>query len=207
MAFNYTLDRNNVDKGATVQLPIDQAYVCKIIAVKEIDETKKNSQGEEYRIHRLDVALDVCEGEYAGYYQGRFDSDQSEDKKWKGVVKLNIPTGDGTEQDSWRIRSFNTALCNIEDSNPGYTWDNNLAHLKGKLIGMTVQNTEWVQGDKSGFYSAPYKLIKVDDARNGNFYQPKTKYKNGKAPTATPSAVDASGFVAVADNSTEEIPF
>lgn len=202
MAFSYALDRNNVYKEGAEQLPVDKAYVCKIIGAKEVDYTTDSG----YRVHRLDVALDVCEGEYSGYYQKRFDADQNEDKKWKGVVKLNIPKGDGTEQDGWTIKSFNTALCNIEDSNAGYTWDNVLDHLKGKLIGLVLRNREFDVNGKTGFYSEPFKLITVEDARANKFRAPQTKYLNNGAAPSVP-ATTSTDFLNVPSGTESEIPF
>lgn len=200
MAFSYSLDRNNVSREGAAQLPVDKAYVCKIIAAKEVDYTTESG----YRVHRIDVALDIIEGEYTGYYQQRFDDDQSEDKKWKGVVKLNIPTGDGSEKDGWTIRAFNTALCNIEDSNPGYTWDNNLDHLKGKKIGLVLRSREYSIDGNSGFYSEPFKLITVKNAQEQKFRQPAVKYLNSSASTPTPQA---EGFMPIPDGAAEELPF
>lgn len=198
MAFNYSLDRNNVNREGATQLPVDQAYVCKIIGAKEVDYNTASG----YRVHRIDIALDVIEGEYAGYYQQRFNDDTSEDKKWKGVVKLNVPKGDGTEQDGWTIRTFNTSLCNIEDSNPGYTWDNNLDHLKDKKIGLVLRNKEYEFNGNRGFYSEPFKLITVKAAQDQKFRKPADKLLSNPAPTP-----NAEGFVPIPDSIEEEIPF
>lgn len=199
MGFNYSLDRNNVIKGGSEQLPVDKAYVCKIIGAKEVEYTTASG----FNVHRLDIALDVVEGEYAGYYQKRFNEDTSEDKKWKGVVKLNIPKGDGTEQDGWTIRAFNTALCNIEDSNAGYTWDNTLEHLKDKKIGLVLRSKEYEVNGNRGFYSEPYRLITVKNAQEQKFRVPATKYlSNTNAP-----APSAEGFVPIPDSAEEEMPF
>ena len=92
MGLNFQIDRNNVYKEGSEQLPTDKAYVCEIKGAKEVDYTTDSG----YRVHRVDIALDVCEGEYEGFYQKKFDDSQDEDKKWKGVVKLNIPKFDGT---------------------------------------------------------------------------------------------------------------
>ena len=198
MAFSYSLDRNNVNREGAAQLPVDKAYVCKIIGAKEVDYTTDSG----YRVHRIDIALDVIEGEYAGYYQQRFNDDTSEDKKWKGVVKLNVPKGDGTEQDGWTIRTFNTSLCNIEDSNPGYTWDNNLDHLKDKKIGLVLRNKEYEFNGNRGFYSEPFKLITVKAAQDQKFRMPADKLLSNSAPTP-----NAEGFVPIPDSIEEEIPF
>ena len=198
MGFNFQIDRNNVYKEGSEQLPTDKAYVCEIKGAKEVDYTTDNG----YRVHRVDIALDVCEGEYEGFYQKKFDDSQDEDKKWKGVVKLNIPKFDGTEQDNWTVKSFNTQFVAIEDSNPGYTWNNVLDSLKGKKIGLVLRDKEWEFNGNRGFYSEPYKLISVSNARAQKFRKPNTKYLSSESTGDV-----ASGFTPISNTVDEELPF
>ena len=198
MRFNFQIDRNNVYKEGSEQLPTDKAYVCEIKGAKEVDYTTDNG----YRVHRVDIALDVCEGEYEGFYQKKFDDSQDEDKKWKGVVKLNIPKFDGTEQDNWTVKSFNTQFVAIEDSNPGYTWNNVLDSLKGKKIGLVLRDKEWEFNGNRGFYSEPYKLISVSNARAQKFRKPNTKYLSSESTGDV-----ASGFTPISNAVDEELPF
>ena len=198
MGFNFQIDRNNVYKEGSEQLPTDKAYVCEIKGAKEVDYTTDNG----YRVHRVDIALDVCEGEYEGFYQKKFDDSQDEDKKWKGVVKLNIPKFDGTEQDNWTVKSFNTQFVAIEDSNPGYTWNNVLDSLKGKKIGLVLRDKEWEFNGNRGFYSEPYKLISVSNARAQKFRKPNTKYLSSGSTGDV-----ASGFTPITNADDEELPF
>lgn len=198
MGFNFQIDRNNVYKEGSEQLPTDKAYVCEIKGAKEVDYTTDNG----YRVHRVDIALDVCEGEYEGFYQKKFDDSQDEDKKWKGVVKLNIPKFDGTEQDNWTVKSFNTQFVAIEDSNPGYTWNNVLDSLKGKKIGLVLRDKEWEFNGNRGFYSEPYKLISVSNARAQKFRKPNTKYLSSERTGDV-----ASGFTPISNTVDEELPF
>ena len=198
MGFNFQIDRNNVYKEGSEQLPTDKAYVCEIKGAKEVDYTTDNG----YRVHRVDIALDVCEGEYEGFYQKKFDDSQDEDKKWKGVVKLNIPKFDGTEQDNWTVKSFNTQFVAIEDSNPGYTWNNVLDSLKGKKIGLVLRDKEWEFNGNRGFYSEPYKLISVSNARVQKFRKPNTKYLSSESTGDV-----ASGFTPISNTVDEELPF
>ena len=198
MGFNFQIDRNNVYKEGSEQLPTDKAYVCEIKGAKEVDYTTDNG----YRVHRVDIALDVCEGEYEGFYQKKFDDSQDEDKKWKGVVKLNIPKFDGTEQDNWTVKSFNTQFVAIEDSNPGYTWNNVLDSLKGKKIGLVLRDKEWEFNGNRGFYSEPYKLISVANARAQKFSKPNTKYLSSESTGDV-----ASGFTPISNAVDEELPF
>ena len=198
MGFNFQIDRNNVYKEGSEQLPTDKAYVCEIKGAKEVDYTTDNG----YRVHRVDIALDVCEGEYEGFYQKKFDDSQDEDKKWKGVVKLNIPKFDGTEKDNWTVKSFNTQFVAIEDSNPGYTWNNVLDSLKGKKIGLVLRDKEWKFNGNRGFYSEPYKLISVSNARAQKFRKPNTKYLSSENTGDV-----ASGFTPISNAVDEELPF
>ena len=198
MGFNFQIDRNNVYKEGSEQLPTDKAYVCEIKGAKEVDYTTDNG----YRVHRVDIALDVCEGEYEGFYQKKFDDSQDEDKKWKGVVKLNIPKFDGTEKDNWTVKSFNTQFVAIEDSNPGYTWNNVLDSLKGKKIGLVLRDKEWEFNGNRGFYSEPYKLISVSNARAQKFRKPNTKYLSSESTGDV-----ASGFTPISNAVYEELPF
>ena len=198
MGFNFQIDRNNVYKEGSEQLPTDKAYVCEIKGAKEVDYTTDNG----YRVHRVDIALDVCEGEYEGFYQKKFDDSQDEDKKWKGVVKLNIPKFDGTEKDNWTVKSFNTQFVAIEDSNPGYTWNNVLDSLKGKKIGLVLRDKEWEFNGNRGFYSEPYKLISVANARAQKFSKPNTKYLSSESTGDV-----ASGFTPISNAVDEELPF
>ena len=198
MGFNFQIDRNNVYKEGSEQLPTDKAYVCEIKGAKEVDYTTDSG----YRVHRVDIALDVCEGEYEGFYQKKFDDSQDEDKKWKGVVKLNIPKFDGTEKDNWTVKSFNTQFVAIEDSNPGYTWNNVLDSLKGKKIGLVLRDKEWAFNGNRGFYSEPYKLISVANARAQKFRKPNTKYLSSDSTGDV-----ASGFTPISNAVDEELPF
>ena len=198
MGFNFQIDRNNVYKEGSEQLPTDKAYVCEIKGAKEVDYTTDNG----YRVHRVDIALDVCEGEYEGFYQKKFDDSQDEYKKWKGVVKLNIPKFDGTEKDNWTVKSFNTQFVAIEDSNPGYTWNNVLDSLKGKKIGLVLRDKEWEFNGNRGFYSEPYKLISVSNARAQKFRKPNTKYLSSESTGDV-----ASGFTPISNAVDEELPF
>lgn len=198
MGFNFQIDRNNVYKEGSEQLPTDKAYVCEIKGAKEVDYTTDNG----YRVHRVDIALDVCEGEYEGFYQKKFDDSQDEDKKWKGVVKLNIPKFDGTEKDNWTVKSFNTQFVAIEDSNPGYTWNNVLDSLKGKKIGLVLRDKEWEFNGNRGFYSEPYKLISVSNARAQKFRKPSIKYLSSESTGDV-----ASGFTPISNAVDEELPF
>ena len=101
-----SFNRENVIKESE-RLP-KGGYVIKIINAKE----EVFSWGS-----RLAIAFDIAEGEYAGFYNKNFQNQTGEDKKWKGVFRLNIPKEDGSDGDEWTQKKFNTSILNIQDSN------------------------------------------------------------------------------------------
>ena len=124
-----SFNRENVYRE-TEKLPVG-GYVVKIINAKE----EEFSWGS-----RLAIAFDIEEGEHKGFYKRNFDNQQGEDKKWKGVFRLNIPKEDGSEEDEWTQKKFNTSIVNIEDSIPGYFFDWDETKLKGKIVWALFNN-------------------------------------------------------------------
>ena len=92
---------------------------------------------------RLEVAVDIVEGEYKDHFRRDFDSQNTEDKKWRGVLRLYVPSGDGSDQDNWSAAKLKRFISDVEDSNPGYHWDWEEQKLKGKLVGLTFRREEW----------------------------------------------------------------
>ena len=92
------------------------AYVCSIIGAK-VEETQYGQ--------KLVFQVDVIEGEAAGYFQKRYQAGAGGqyENKYKGVFRINVPTGDGSEQDGWAINKFNSTMGAIEMSNPGFRFD------------------------------------------------------------------------------------
>ena len=68
-------------------LPVG-GYVCEIKSAKE----EVYSWGS-----RLVLAIEVIEGEYAGFWKRDFDNNTRDDKKWRGIFRINCPTDDGSE--------------------------------------------------------------------------------------------------------------
>lgn len=64
-----------------------------IIEIK--DAKVKESDGNQ----RIELAFDIADGEYKGYYADNYKNQKDEDKKWKGIATLWVPKDDGTEQD------------------------------------------------------------------------------------------------------------
>ena len=179
------------------QLPAG-AYVGKITSVKiegqEPDQT-------------LAIALDVTEGEHAGYFSRRLKHDQENstgkyEVKYKGVFRLRIPNPENTRAmypDSDK-RRFNDAIWRIEASNPGYHWDWNEKSLVGRVVGFSMQDCTYNDIP----YTAIGRLEVIDDVRAGKLpiMKPRKPRSDSSTTVTAPSAVP-SGFTQVE----EELPF
>ena len=154
----------------------------------------------------LILRLDIAEGPYEGYYMKRYMHDTKNSNsyyqpKYKGDFRLRIPNEDNKkamypEND---IKKFNDFIARIEASNPGYTWDWNEQGLKGKLIGVSVQ-----QGTYNGSMFTKIKRLEiVDDVRQGrvNMMAPMEPHSDA---SYDPPVDQGSGFAKV---ETDELPF
>lgn len=159
-------------KAATekVVLPPD-GYVVEIKGAKVV--TYKSNDGGLFE--KLEISIDIAEGEFKDYYTNDYRNQQNEDKKWRGVLRLYLPKEDGTEKDEWTKSTFKGVVAAIEDSNPGYHWDWDETKLKGKKVGCIFRNEEWEWAEKTGFTARPFKFIAVDKIRTGAFRLPKDK--------------------------------
>ena len=193
---------NNYDTTQTIsaraQLPVG-AYICQIFKAEEKVYTSPKGEW-----HKLEVSFDISEGEHKDFYANDYRAQSGEDKKWKGVLRMNIPTDDGSEADGWAKRSFKTNILAIEESNNGYHWDWNEAQLKGKTVGIVFRSEEWEYNGKRGWRTAPFKMVPAADVKSGNIKMPDPKPLNGKAASQASTAADLSDFVEVAS---ADLPF
>lgn len=193
---------NNYDTTQTIsaraQLPVG-AYICQIFKAEEKVYTSPKGEW-----HKLEVSFDISEGEHKDFYANDYKAQTGEDKKWKGILRMNIPSDDGSEADNWAKRSFKTNILAIEESNNGYHWDWNEAQLKGKTVGIVFRSEEWEYNGKRGWRTAPFKMVPAADVKSGNIKIPDPKPLNGKAASQASTAADLSDFVEVAS---ADLPF
>ena len=168
---------------------------------------------------RLDIALDISEGEYKGYYDLDFKSQTQEDKKWKGVLSQKLPQDDGSQDDEWKKAALKALIEAIEESNPGYHWDWDETKLKGKTAGCLFRMEEWFMNGKKGWKARPFKFMPVDRIRQGAFTVPKFRPHRdfpGDTPDNYQSTEEApsgglssfsGGFQPAANDSEELLPF
>lgn len=148
----------------------------------------------------LQIAFDICEGEFKDFYVDQYNNSTFEPKQYKGRIRLGLPKEDGTEQDNWTLRNLKTNMVAIEESNNDYTWDWDETKLKGLKAGMLFRNKEYSYNGNNGFWTEPFKFFNVDKIREGKFEIPKDKLlSNSSEPTNIPK-----GFEAIDD---DEIPF
>ena len=146
---------------------------------------------------KLCILFDIAEGDYTGYYQENFQSQQprpGEDKRWKGVLRLWLPKHDGSEKDEWTIRTLKGFTTSVEKSNPGYAWNWDERTLAGKYIGILYRNEEWEWNGDTGWSKRPFRAISVDSVREGSFRAPKDKPLRNKTEAPAYSAPGFGGY-------------
>lgn len=193
--------------GDAFKLPAG-GYICKIIGAKVEDY----SWGQV-----IAIAFDINEGDQKDFYKKQFDANISEDKKWKGTYRLNVPKDDGSQQDAWTKRRFKTFTDALEESNSGYHFDWDETKFKGKLFGATFAETFYIVKDTGncGTYTAVYDIVPVEKIRKNAFrkipdlYVPKklvndyNAWKAGKSENKP----DNDGFMNIPEGVDEEVPF
>lgn len=186
-------------------------YVCKIVGAKV--QSYPASDGTYF--DKLEIALDIVEGDHKGFYDAEFRAQTGEDKKWKGVLRQYVPRDDGSEKDEWTKSSLKALTDAVEESNPGYHWDWDETKLKGKTVGCLFRLEEWAIDGKKGWKSQPFKFMAVERIRSGNFTEPKFKAhrdypndtpENYQNPVENGSSSFTSGFQPIQDQE-ELLPF
>lgn len=166
-------------------------YTCKLLNA----QVKTGKKGD-----YLQIAYDIAEGEYEGYFKKLFDAKKDENKKWSTYFFLNIPKDNGSEKDGWTKRNFKTFTNALEDSNEGYHFDWDEAKFKDKLIGGLFHYEEYQRSDgKIGMATKMKKVCPVATIRSGNFKLPEDNLL-----TTTNAPTD---FMNIPDNIEEDIPF
>ena len=183
------------------KLPVG-GYVLKIANVRY-------EEGQNGASDRIQLMFDIAEGDQKDFFRKQYESQTSEDKKWKGTVAIYVPTDDGSEKDGWTKKSFKTIMENFEASNAGYKWNWDENSLKGKIIGgIFVDTYSVIDGKEIKYISlAPKNIRTVDCIRSGNYKMPEAIYKNGATGNVSSSTNTNNSFVNIPDGAKEEIPF
>ena len=159
--------------------------------------------GQNGSFDKLEIAFDIAEGEYKDFFATDLKSQSGEDKKWKGVLRLYIPTDDGSDRDNTTKSIFKGNIEAVEDSNNGYHWDWEEKNLTGKTVGVLFRNEEWEYDGKHGWKAQPFKFIAASKVREGKFTLPKDKpLKNS---SVRPQTKAPAGYEEIVDD--EDVPF
>ena len=199
---NYDEAKKEAEKKPSEKLPAG-AYVCKVQAVKY----ENTDWGD-----RIALAFDIVEGEFAGFFQKKFEADTSEDKKWKGRVNIFCPKDDGSEKDKITKKSFASWTAAFEESNPGYKWDWDEKKWKDKLVGIVFGETGSVIDGREVLFTEPRFPVSVQTVRDGKAPTAKFKAKNGYNGTGSGSGSGAASqeeinsFMKITGGS-EQLPF
>ena len=164
-------------------------YVCKILKA-EVQTFQWGS--------KLVISFDIAEGEYKNFFKTDYDAQPDDMKKWRGVWRTNLPTGDGSQQDVWKQNTINNLAACLEESNAGYTWDWDEAKLKNKSLGILFREFEWEMQDRSGVSTEAYNCTDIDSVRAGKYKIAKRRALKKQAQ-ATTAATD--------DDVDDDLPF
>lgn len=157
-----TIEREPLPKGG---------YICEIKKAEVREYESKDGN----KFERLEVAIDICEGDYKDFFANDYRSQQSEDKKWRGVLRQYLPKDDGSEKDNWTKSAFKALIIAIEESNPNFHWDWDEKKLKGLKVGCLFRSEEWKWDDKTGWATRPFKFIEIQKIKDGKFKIPTDK--------------------------------
>lgn len=186
-----TLPNMNLSQVRSESIGPD-AYIMEIKRV-EID-TEHNC---------LICEMDICEGEFAGYYEKLSERWNF----WGMKLYLNgvLDPENMEKKDRWRINKTIDALV---ESNPDFDWDydgeNDEQKMVGKRLGVVTRLKEYWGGDgKERSKLVPYSTISVNDVRLGNYTIPEP-IRREKMEFSGEVVDTTGGFGPVKD---DEIPF
>ena len=169
-------------------LPVG-GYVVKILKA-EVESTQWGG--------RLILSFDISEGEFKDFFRNDYNAQPEDTKKWRGVWRVNLPSGDGSQQDVWKQKTINNLAACLEESNAGYVWDWDETKLKNKAIGVLFREFEWEMQGRTGVSTEAYSCTDIDSVRAGKYRIGKRRALRQQAPAApTP----------VADDDDSELPF
>ncbi len=166
-------------------------YVCRII---KVEETKSKGGKPMVKIY-----LDIAEGERAGYYAARYDSDNRENKRWGCIVYQLVYDSNGDTS-----RGFKTFTTSVKDSNPGFevAWSDNPAVFegcfKGKLIGGIFGREQYKGNDDKLKWATKCRSFRSVDAIRAGVQAPEDKCLDN---------FTAAGFEPLGGVSEDDLPF
>lgn len=116
----------------------------------------------------LKVFFDIADGEFAEYYKNLY----SQFNFWGGVFFRSYKEK--------ALSMFKGFIKSVEESNPGYVWNWDESTLKGKKIGLILQEEEFVPtgGAHAGELRTRLivqKVVNVETIKSGKYKVPEFK--------------------------------
>lgn len=116
----------------------------------------------------LKVFFDIADGEFAEYYKNLY----SQFNFWGGVFFRSYKEK--------ALSMFKVFIKSVEESNPGYVWNWDESTLKGKKIGLILQEEEFVPtgGAHAGELRTRLivqKVVNVETIKSGKYKVPELK--------------------------------
>ena len=144
-------------------------YVCRIVSANE--EINQNGNP------MLVIALDIAEGEYAGYFQEKYRN--GDGKKWpnSAIYRINEPTPadspDTYQKKAGRVKKF---IQDVEQSNDPYVFNWDEKTLRGKMVGCLFGREEFESNlGGTAWTTKIFFTTTRDRIATGNFSVPKDR--------------------------------
>lgn len=184
-------------RGDFLSLPPVGAYVAEIKQARIV----KAENGQKY--DSLEMMIDITEGEYANRFTEIYN-DQKErfgdSIKYKGIFRLYCPSDDSED---WVDRKFGNNLWCVQESNPGYTWDNDEKKLKGKKVGISIRRRMYTFNNQDRETTEIGQFETIKDVKDGKCRPMRDRDTRQKK---TEDSTDGSGFTDVS-NSEPDVPW
>ena len=180
-------------------------YVCRILEVK-VDKTQNNRQ-------YIKLRFDIAEGEYAGFFQKRWNADAQSQytRKWKGVYKIFLPVFNGNNDTYmndiaiYKGRINTIARCNnLPEPNVEQGYDPDI--FKNCLVGILFRDSMYMGNS----FTEPAFLEDVQKIRSGDFEIPAPKgEKSAGTNVFTPQSAQSGGVFSAAafQQPPQSVPF
>ena len=178
------IDLSRVEEAKEFERVVPGGYVCGITKVTDVPD-------QEY----LMIEYDIAEGPKKNYYR------QLNEAKgfWGGKFVKSYK-----EKALPFFKGFITA---VENSNPGYCWDNNELNLKRKLIGLVLGEEEYRKHDGSvGKRLYVDQIHSVDKIRSLDYRIPELK-RLAASTVIEPAVFSAATCCDFENVEDDEVPF
>ena len=177
-------------RGNFAGLPPVGAYVAEIKNVRFVE-----ADGDKQRYNTLEMMIDITEGDYTGRFTEVYNDQKEKFGKatYKGIFKLRCPSENDGEDADWVARRFGNNLWCVQDSNPGYEWDEDETKLKGKKVGINIRKYLYTYNGEDRETVEIGQLETIADVKAGKCKEMRPRDKRKKEEDST----DGSNFTDV----------